>query len=819
MKKQMLRLYAIDSYYGKNANFINNNYINISIEKILKKLNTDHGYHLRLKKKGTYILYLDVDNYKGSINELLNIFIHFFKKYYNLELKIEDIKYTQNEGDNTSYHITIPRYHCSILKQHDIWKHLLDLYKDDKKFVYKEGDKICKTIDLSVYCNKWFRLPNQSKEGKENSRHIIKNGELKDFILKYIPENSININDIIKIETNKCVNNKSKRVNITDKYPTKYVTERLSNENDIEELKKLLKEIVDNLDEDMRINYNKWVQLGMLLVKFGDYGIHLWDEFSKKNSKYKIGEIDWKCRTFSLNDGLFFPSLMRWLWEDNRGYYIIINNKYSKLLCKFGIMKKSDILSMLERGHLSIAKHYCDKNKENIKFCNDWYIYDKETGKWDLKTQDNVVTDISLLLEYYINECMQECLLSNDVKSITSLSTLLNKITNCNYIASIMAYCRTFLLDDKFIDKLDVCKETLNFSNGIYNLRTGEFRNRECSDYVSKCLDYEFNPIKNDKLIKKIEEVIYRISNNDTELYEFNLSWLGYCLTGETNLQKFLFIVGHTASNGKSTLARIFSNSLPIYRRKLDKRTFSEGYSKSHKQFATIKKPIRFVYIEELDRNKLDVNLFKDFVDGDKIGGNEVLYGTTEDIDIYSKLLITSNSDPIFDNDSGMLRRGILEVLTNKFVDKKVYDKLNNKNGYYVVDRTLLNEFQNNVNYKLAFLHILLPYASKYYKINNIFIPEKIEKGFDDLCKENDPMLQFIEEHFEITNNDEDRIHKDEFLYLYNDYYKTKFRWNYLMSDVKRLLTYDRNKRTDGKKGTILGIKLIDDKDDYNFVD
>lgn len=87
----------------------------------------------------------------------------------------------------------------------------------------------------------------------------------------------------------------------------------------------------------------------------------------------------------------------------------------------------------------------------------------------------------------------------------------------------------------------------------------------------------------------------------------------------------------------KSTIAKLFMNSLPIYSIKLNKRTFNKDYNKSHKQFVKIKKPIRFVYIEELDEKKLDVDLLKDFVDGDQIGGNEVMYGTCEDIDIYSK--------------------------------------------------------------------------------------------------------------------------------------------------------------------------------------
>jgi phage/plasmid-associated DNA primase len=157
------------------------------------------------------------------------------------------------------------------------------------------------------------------------------------------------------------------------------------------------------------------------------------------------------------------------------------------------------------------------------------------------------------------------------------------------------------------------------------------------SDKVSKFLPFDYDDKCNNQIKNKIKNIISNISNNDDELIEFNLNWLGYCLTGETDMQKFLCIVGHTASNGKSTLIKMFSSSFSSYCKKSDGRTFSSDYTKAHKQFADIKQPIRLIYAEELDRKRLDNRLLKDFVDGDKIGSNEVLYGTTEDINLQCK--------------------------------------------------------------------------------------------------------------------------------------------------------------------------------------
>ena len=111
--------------------------------------------------------------------------------------------------------------------------------------------------------------------------------------------------------------------------------------------------------------------------------------------------------------------------------------------------------------------------------------------------------------------------------------------------------------------------------------------------------------------------------------------------------------------------------------------------------------------------------------------------------------------------------------------------------------------------YKMAFINIMIPYARKYYE-EGLKYPEKIKKTFNDLCDENDEMKDFIERYYEITNNEKDKIHKDEFLEIYNCHYKSKKKWNDIMSEVKRILTYSKDVRVEGKKGSIIGIKKIE---------
>ena len=82
-----------------------------------------------------------------------------------------------------------------------------------------------------------------------------------------------------------------------------------------------------------------------------------------------------------------------------------------------------------------------------------------------------------------------------------------------------------------------------------------------------------------------------------------------YCLKGGNKEKVMLMNIGYSAANGKSTTLKIQEKVFPIYTTSLDQNTFSENCNKRHKYLSDlIKKPIRLAYIEELSKEKLDVD-------------------------------------------------------------------------------------------------------------------------------------------------------------------------------------------------------------------
>jgi hypothetical protein len=385
-------------------------------------------------------------------------------------------------------------------------------------------------------------------------------------------------------------------------------------------------------------------------------------------------------------------------------------------------------------------------------------------------------------------------------------SSIINKIENNTYKNSIAKEVVSLnIISSKDMENINTLDNFLNFENYKVDLKTLEISERETSDFITSLLPYEFQPKCNKTIKKEIKEALLRICNNDPELLEFILCYFGYCITSETAEQNFLYCVGPSASNGKSTIIKMLKKALPIYVFKAKKDLFSIGNSKTHKYFTGMK-DMRIVYTEELDKGKIDGDLLKDVVDGDTIN-NEVLFGTTEPIDINFKLMFFSNNLMNFDNDAGIERRTITTELKSKFVPEADYEteKASNPN-VFVKDPHFLDKF-DSPEYKNALVHLLLPYAKKYFK-DGITVPEKIKKTTKELCNENDKMKSFIDTIFETTGKDEDRIHKDTFKDLYNNYYKCNFAWTSILTEIKRCnLNYDREKRVNGNRGVIIGIK------------
>jgi hypothetical protein len=109
--------------------------------------------------------------------------------------------------------------------------------------------------------------------------------------------------------------------------------------------------------------------------------------------------------------------------------------------------------------------------------------------------------------------------------------------------------------------------------------------------------------------------------------------------------------------------------------------------------------------------------------------------------------------------DNGLNRRGRRMGFESLFVDSK--DDVDEKNHIYLKDESLLDLFDND-RYKIALFRVYAPYAKKFYDEKRLKLPKECKNAFAEAMAENDEWAEFIDTHFEKTNNIDDILSKLE---------------------------------------------------------
>jgi hypothetical protein len=361
--------------------------------------------------------------------------------------------------------------------------------------------------------------------------------------------------------------------------------------------------------------------------------------------------------------------------------------------------------------------------------------------------------------------------------------------------------------------------DNLQFRNGVLMLNKvvlaadntikcdGAFRPRIKEDKITQFLDWDFGPAEEENLAFVKE--IFRQIQPEAEQLQFQLDWLAYCLTGHTGAQRFKMNIGHTALNGKSTEANIHRNVFGMYSTKIPKNTFAEDNQKAHKPLMELlQSPIRLAYMEELDRKKIDIDAFKEWVDG-KEQTVEVMYGYQLRRRIQAKFMSSSNKDPNADADAGFIRRGLIQYYYSKFVlegenpAQNIFKKIEN------LDETFLQE-----RFRRAYLTMLLPHVFRYYSGRRLAIPAFAERQFEKIMDEYDAFKTALYEICE-KGTQADCVWKDDVVSALKLKMGQHIKWEkHVLPEIKRFgLIYERDSRVLSKysnrseRGIIRGLK------------
>jgi phage/plasmid-associated DNA primase len=764
-----LKIYSINLYSIANAKFIKNNAIETNnINEITTHLSNDNGFHFRIHKKSQYIFFGDLDNYENSINSFIIILQEFMKEKYDLKFSKEDFKYTQNNEKNNSYHYSIPKWNASTEKLKEIHTNLLSCYAD--KFINKQ--KTSKCVDTTIYSEHWYRCPNQKKgnSNTDTSKHIIKNGIMKDFVIEFIPEQSININEKIfienQIEQSKILVRKKKSQivieeidNNNDEQTQSLIIDTVKNTEliqcDTEKIKKenvlstmmskpvLYKKLFDECYKQERFNaYESWIAVGMALknTKFenDETSFELFNYFSSKGHNYDgIAETKQKYNTFiqtHKEKSYTIATVYYFAKEDNKPQFLkILNNNSFDL-------EQYDMCNYVK----TIAGHrfkYAIINGRHILYCFDGKLWQK--------------TDILLknFLSYELYEFLKMILfeLYFEHKSFNQMTTQIKRLKTASFKRDVVETYKELGTDKQL--KLDSNPYLLGFNNLVYDLELGDFREYKYEDYISFTTGYDWRE-PTQKEIETITKIIAQIMPHEDER-ELYLQILSTSLSGIC-IERFVIFNGG-GGNGKGMLNDLLLLSLGKDYSMIGNNAllFEVNKTGSNPEKANMDKKRLIIFREPPEKQKFCNSTIKEISGGGVISARGHHESETQK-ELQHTMIVECNRKPIFKEEptQAEVRRIIDIYFRSTFT---MDEKLVEPEKHIYLANPLYKETEFQQTHKFALMKILMD-AYKRYKLNNkkLIIPKSIEERTQTYLELSCNLVTWFKDNYEFTNNKND---------------------------------------------------------------
>ena len=199
--------------------------------------------------------------------------------------------------------------------------------------------------------------------------------------------------------------------------------------------------------------------------------------------------------------------------------------------------------------------------------------------------------------------------------------------------------------------------------------------------------------------------------------------------------------------------------------------------------------------MNEWGNKAIDEDRLCNFVDGKEFP-IKVIYEKNEiTIDPHAKIVTTGNNDPrIAGATKGTYRRGVSDIFESEFVEDGTEDPTRHR---YKKDKSFLDKFNDDA-FKLAFFHILLPYAKKYCNSKEgLTVPKKYSDHFKQCIDDGDEFTAVLDE-FLVTQDDNDCLSKKEVMDIVDKLNIPQYMkdWKFVLNKFKsKRVLYDSQQR------------------------
>ena len=274
--------------------------------------------------------------------------------------------------------------------------------------------------------------------------------------------------------------------------------------------------------------------------------------------------------------------------------------------------------------------------------------------------------------------------------------------------------------DPLFESQLNDNPDVLSFKNGVLNLRDGTFRERRYDDYLSKCLDIDYEPDapSNPAWEAFIHDIFDAGGLVADEIVDFLQVWLGYSITGHNNAQQCVIMFGN-GSNGKSLFNDVLICCLKCAAGKMvdtwSSRMFDDSSTKKESSNQATPELAKLVgcnigLINETAEGLLFGEQMKKLVDNSQSLSYRQMYQTSKSLKLITKFIFSTNHFPMFPTEVAYKRRINVVPMLVTFVEEP--DGPNQK----LKDTQLFAKMAGTVPARQAIINWMVAGARRYYE-------------------------------------------------------------------------------------------------------
>lgn len=234
---------------------------------------------------------------------------------------------------------------------------------------------------------------------------------------------------------------------------------------------------------------------------------------------------------------------------------------------------------------LGNARRLVKKHGETIRFCHDagkWYCWDGR--RWVKDETSEIVRKAKCVVDDMLRQAvaMRSAAESktDDAALEAAKSFERHAVSSGNHrrILALISQAESEPGITILAGELDADHWAFNCANGTIDLRTGELRQHNRADLISKISEIKYDA---NALCPLWERFIGDVFRDDGDLVNFVHRACGYTLTGDTREQLF-FILHGCGSNGKSTFITVLRDILGDYETKTTTDTLVEKNNSSN---------------------------------------------------------------------------------------------------------------------------------------------------------------------------------------------------------------------------------------------